>query len=103
RSRPDVSQRGESVAQEIGAAAAFVKTDVTDEASVAVAVETAMARFGTLNGAVNCAGIVLGKRVVGKEGPHELVDFARVININLVGTFNVIRLVATKMAGLPAG
>jgi NAD(P)-dependent dehydrogenase (short-subunit alcohol dehydrogenase family) len=99
----DVGPRGETVAQEIGASAAFVKTDVTDEANVAAAVETAVARFGTLSGAVNCAGIVLGKRVVGKEGPHELADFARVIHINLVGTFNVIRLVAAKMAGLPAG
>jgi NAD(P)-dependent dehydrogenase (short-subunit alcohol dehydrogenase family) len=99
----DVSQRGEAVAGELGPAAAYVRTDVTDEASVAAAVDAAISRFGTLSGAVNCAGIVLGKRVVGKEGPHELADFARVININLVGTFNVIRLVAAKMAALPAG
>ncbi len=99
----DVSQRGEAVAKELGGPAAFVRTDVTDEASVAAAVEAAVSRFGGLNGAVNCAGIVLGQRVVGKDGPHELADFARVININLVGTFNVIRLVAARMAALPAG
>src|SRR5438128_1281068 len=75
----DVSQRGESVAQELGSSATFERADVTDEASVASAVETAVSRFGVLNGAVNCAGIVLGKRVVGKDGPHELPDFARVI------------------------
>jgi NAD(P)-dependent dehydrogenase (short-subunit alcohol dehydrogenase family) len=100
----DVNPRGEAVAAELGtSSAAFVQTDVTDEASVAAAVETAVSRFGGLSGAVNCAGIVLGKRVVGKEGPHPLADFARVIQINLVGTFNVIRLVAARMAALPAG
>jgi NAD(P)-dependent dehydrogenase (short-subunit alcohol dehydrogenase family) len=99
----DVSERGQALAEELGSAAAFARTDVTDEGSVAAAVESAVSRFGTLHGAVNCAGIVIGKRVIGKEGPHELADFARVININLVGTFNVIRLAAAKMATLPAG
>jgi len=55
-------------------------------------------RFGGLQGLVNCAGIVHGEKVVGKEGPHTLAGFVRAININLVGTFNLIRLAAEAMA-----
>jgi NAD(P)-dependent dehydrogenase (short-subunit alcohol dehydrogenase family) len=98
----DVSPRGADVAKELGDAALYVQTDVTSEESVAATVEAAVKRFGGLNGAVNCAGIAIGQRVVGKEGPHKLADFARVINVNLIGTFNVIRLVAAKMAALGA-
>jgi len=99
----DIDSRGEAVARELGSSAAFAQTNVTDEASVTAAIEMAVSRFGGLHGAVNCAGIALGKRVVGKEGPHELPEFARVVHINLVGTFNVVRLAAARMAKLPAG
>jgi NAD(P)-dependent dehydrogenase (short-subunit alcohol dehydrogenase family) len=89
---------GQALAAEIGAGAKFVRTDVTDEASGAAAVAAAAAAFGGLHGLVNCAGIVHGEKVVGKEGPHTLAGFARTININLVGMFNMIRLGADAMA-----
>jgi NAD(P)-dependent dehydrogenase (short-subunit alcohol dehydrogenase family) len=88
---------GQSLAKELGARAKFVRTDVTDEASAKAAVAAAVAGFGTVHGLVNCAGIVYGERVVGKEGPHSLAGFVRTININLVGTFNVLRLAAEAM------
>ena len=89
---------GEALAKELGPAARFVHTDVTHEASVAAAVEAAVSGFGSLSGAVNCAGVAHGARVLGKEGPHDLSAFARVIQINLVGTFNVIRLAAAAIS-----
>jgi NAD(P)-dependent dehydrogenase (short-subunit alcohol dehydrogenase family) len=71
---------------------------VTDAASPQEAVDLAVSAFGGLHGAINCAGIALGMRVLGKEGPHDLATFTRVVNINLIGTFNVIRLAAAAMA-----
>ncbi|MBL8511525.1 MAG: SDR family NAD(P)-dependent oxidoreductase [Betaproteobacteria bacterium] len=82
--------------------ARFISTDVTDEAQVQAAVALALSEFGSLHGAVNCAGIAPGERVVGKNGPHSLAGFTRAININLIGTFNVIRLAAHAMSTLPA-
>lgn len=76
----------------------FVKTDVTSEESVKNAIEKAKNKFGGIHGAINCAGIGPAKRVVGKDGPHPLDFFQKVININLIGTFNVIRLVADEIA-----
>jgi NAD(P)-dependent dehydrogenase (short-subunit alcohol dehydrogenase family) len=89
---------GQALARELGAAARFVRTDVTDEASGKAAVAAAMEGHGGLHGLVNCAGIVHGEKVVGKEGPHTLAGFARTIGINLVGMFNMIRLAADAMA-----
>jgi len=89
---------GQALAAELGANAKFVRTDVTDENGGKAAVTAATAAFGGLHGLVNCAGIVYGERVVGKEGPHALASFARTININLVGMFNMIRLAADAMA-----
>lgn len=89
---------GAKVAAECGAGARFVRTDVTDEASVDGAVRAAIESFGQLSGAVNCAGIAPGERVVGKSGPHSLGLFAKVINVNLIGTFNVTRLVAAAIS-----
>jgi len=88
---------GEALANEVGAAR-FVRTDVTDEASAAAAIAAAIGDFGRVDGLVNCAGIVHGEKVVGKEGPHTLASFARTISINLIGTFNVARLAAAAMA-----
>ena len=76
----------------------FVETDVTDEDSVRSAVEEAL-ELGDLRGAVNCAGIAGAEKVLGREGPHSLDSFARVVEVNLVGTFNVIRLVAEAISG----
>ena len=76
----------------------FVETDVRDEESVRGAVETAVGEFGGLQGAVNCAGIAWAERVLGREAPHELERFRRVVDVNLVGTFNVVRLAAEAIA-----
>jgi NAD(P)-dependent dehydrogenase (short-subunit alcohol dehydrogenase family) len=72
----------------------FVRTDVTDESSVSAVID----RAATLNGVVNCAGIGVAQRTIGRDGPHPLDAFVRVITVNLIGTFNVIRLAAAAMA-----
>ena len=89
---------GSALAEELGTAARFIPTNVTDEASVQHAVEFAADQFGPLRGAINCAGIAIAERVIGREGPHALDSFARVIGSNLIGTFNVIRLAAAVIA-----
>jgi NAD(P)-dependent dehydrogenase (short-subunit alcohol dehydrogenase family) len=89
---------GNALAAELGANARFVRTDVTDEASAKAAVAAALDGFGSLHGIVNCAGIVHGEKVVGKEGPHALASFVRTININLIGSFNITRLAAEAMS-----
>lgn len=92
---------GEAVAAELnarGANARFVETDVSNEDSARNAIETARREFGGLNGLVNCAGIAPAEKVVGKEGAHKLASFARVISVNLVGSFNMIRLAAEAMS-----
>jgi len=98
----DVNPAGEAVAKELGANARFIRTDVTDEASTQAAVDLCVSAFGAIHGAVNCAGVAPGERVVGKTGPHSLANFERAVRINLVGTFNVIRLAAAKMSVQPA-
>jgi NAD(P)-dependent dehydrogenase (short-subunit alcohol dehydrogenase family) len=89
---------GREVARELGAAAFFVEADVCDEGEVRAAVTEARARYGDLHGAINCAGIAPAERVLGKTGPHTLQTFQRVIDVNLIGTFNVLRLAAEAMA-----
>ena len=88
---------GKALAQSLGAKARFVRTDVTDETSAQAAVAAALDAFGAVHGLVNCAGIVYGEKVVGKDGPATLAGFVRVININLIGTFNMTRLAAAAM------
>jgi len=90
--------RGEALAAELGDAAVFCETDVTSEASAAAAVETATSRFGGLRGLVNCAGVAIAERVLGRDGVHTLEAFTRVVQVNLVGTFNMTRLAAAAMA-----
>lgn len=89
---------GEALAAELGPKVRFVETDVTNRASAERAVETALKELGGLHGLVNCAGIALAERTVGKEGPHRLESFSRVINVNLIGTFNMIAVAATAMS-----
>lgn len=90
----DVNQQlGQSLAKELGEAR-FVATDVTDEASVRSAIKVAVDTFGDFRGVVNCAGIASAVRVISKDGPHDLGVFNRMIQVNLIGTFNVIRLAA---------
>lgn len=100
----DVNTDGGQVAEkQLGERAIFVKTDVTDEASVQNAIDTAIQKFGGLNGAVNCAGIAPGERVMGRNGAHSLASFSKVVTINLIGTFNVIRLVAQTIQNAAEG
>ena len=90
---------GRAVAEELGAdAARFVHVDVTDEASVQAGIDAAVSAFGPLHGAVNCAGIAIARKVLSRSGPHPLDHFELVIRVNLIGTFNVIRLAAQAMA-----
>jgi len=88
---------GKAHAASLGAAAQFLKCDVTREEDGKAVIDAALAA-GTLRGLVNCAGIAIGQKTVGRDGPHPLDAFQRVIMINLVGTFNMIRLAATAMA-----
>lgn len=90
-------EAGEKVAAELGANARFVETDVASESSAVNAVQAAISAFGAIHGLVNCAGVAPAEKVVGKEGPHKLESFTRTININLIGTFNMLRLVADAM------
>jgi NAD(P)-dependent dehydrogenase (short-subunit alcohol dehydrogenase family) len=91
-------EAGEATAAALGAAARFVRTDVTSEEDIRGAIAAAREAFGALHGAVSCAGIAAAEKVLGKRGVHPLDAFQRVIQINLVGTFNVIRLAAEAMA-----
>jgi NAD(P)-dependent dehydrogenase (short-subunit alcohol dehydrogenase family) len=92
------SSPGAEVAATMGDRARFAPTDVTDEASVEAAVATA-GRLGTLRVVVNCAGVGTAGRVVSRQGPMPLAQFETVVRVNLVGTFNVIRLTAAAMSG----
>jgi len=89
-------EAGEKLARELGGR--FAKTDVASEADGKAAVALAVKEFGGLHVLVNCAGIGTAERTIGKEAPHDLAHFERVIKVNLVGTFNMIRLAADAMA-----
>jgi NAD(P)-dependent dehydrogenase (short-subunit alcohol dehydrogenase family) len=93
------ADRGKRVADGLGERARFVRTDVTDEDSVRDAVAAAAGTGGGLAVAVSCAGIATAERVLGRQGPHSLARFVTVVQVNLVGTFNVTRLAAEAMAG----
>ena len=86
---------GQQVAEEIGGR--FVRCNVTDEADAQAAVDAARESFGGLTGLVNCAGIGAPQRTVGRDGPIPLDNFSRVIQVNLIGSFNMIRLAAAAM------
>jgi NAD(P)-dependent dehydrogenase (short-subunit alcohol dehydrogenase family) len=89
---------GNALASSIGNGARFVRVDVTNETDVKHAVDAAVREMGGLHGVVNCAGVGIPEKALGKEGPMALANFARVININLNGSFNVIRLAAHAMS-----
>ena len=91
-------QAGQAKAAQHGDTVRFVRADVTSDTDVQRAVETAVQSFGRLDGVVNAAGIAVAERVLPKEGPQPLAHFARTIQINLIGTFNVIRLAAAAMS-----
>ena len=91
------AEKGEALAAELGGRATFVEADVTAEGAVQGAVDAAASAEGGLRISVCCAGIGWAQRTAGKQGPHPLEVFAKVIEINLVGSFNVLRLAATAM------
>ena len=91
------AEPGEALAAELGQNARYAQCDVTDEAAVQGAIDAAKEAFGGLHGAINCAGVAWAQRVVGRSGPHPLDAFSTVLNVNLTGTFNVIRLAAAAM------
>jgi NAD(P)-dependent dehydrogenase (short-subunit alcohol dehydrogenase family) len=91
------SDKGEMLAASIGAGAIFVKTDVTSEADVRQAIQNAIDAFGKINVVINCAGIVNPGKLIGRKGPLPLESFNKVMQLNLVGTLNVIRLAVEQM------
>ena len=91
--------RGQALAAELGGVATFVRADVSNAEDVQAAVARATS-IGTLRASINCAGIGIGKRTIGKDGtPHDLGAFQKVISVNLFGTFNLLRLAASAMVG----
>ncbi len=95
--------KGEALADQLSSSASFIKADVTSAESVSESVDAAAKLFGALNVVVNCAGIAPAAKVLGKKGPHDLALFNKVIEVNLIGTFNVIRLAAEKLAANEPG
>jgi 3-hydroxyacyl-CoA dehydrogenase/3-hydroxy-2-methylbutyryl-CoA dehydrogenase len=89
--------RGQKVASELGDAVIFCMADITDEGNVQAAINKTVEAFGAIHVAVNCAGVGFPAKVLGKEGPLRMDQFNRVVQINLMGTMNVIRLAAEKM------
>lgn len=94
-------ERGREIASQLGDSAIFCKTDVVDEKDVQAAVDAAMASFGAVHIAINCAGVATPAKVLGKKGPMPIEGFTKVVQINLIGTMNVIRLAAEKMVQNP--
>jgi len=90
-------QGGEALAGELGEGAVFAKMDVTNSAEVQAGVDLAMEKFGAVHILVNCAGVGSAMRTVGREAPHDLDAFKKVIDINLIGTFDAIRQSAFQM------
>ncbi len=91
------ASEGEARASELGEAALFAPSDVTSEEEVEGAIASTMEAFGKVTGCINCAGVGTAMKTTGKNGPMPLKHFKMTVEINLVGTFNVLRLAATKM------
>jgi NAD(P)-dependent dehydrogenase (short-subunit alcohol dehydrogenase family) len=96
------AERGTAYARELGDRARFVACDVASEADGKTVIATAR-ELGPLRGLINCAGIAIGEKTVGKDGPHQLDTFSRVVRVNLIGTFNMIRLAAEAMSAHDPG
>lgn len=95
----DINQSAvEAAAERLGNKALGLACDICDAKQVQQALDTAVKQFGALHGLINCAGIVGAQRILGRKGPHDLDDFSRVLNINVIGSFNVLRLAAQVLA-----
>ena len=92
---------GKALEEEVGASVLFVKTDITREEEVTHALDLGIARFGGIHGLVNCAGLGPARRILGKNGVHDLEFFQKIIGVNLTGSFNTLRLAADKMQHNP--
>lgn len=92
------AERGKALANGLGSRVAYVLTDVSDAASARACVQSASERFGGLQGLVNCAGIGVAEKILGKEGPQPLDHFARVVTVNLIGSFNMLTQAAAVMS-----
>lgn len=97
------AEAGQALASELGAHARFAELDVTVDTDAGRAVQEAVSAFGPLAGAICCAGVAPGEKVLGKDGIHSLASFERTLAINVTGTFNVIRHAALAMSQNPAG
>ena len=93
-----VSEAGTALAKELGNSTLFVKTNVVEEEAVQAAIQAAVDTFGGLHVAINCAGTAVAEKVLGKSGPSGLASFTKVVQVNLIGTYNTIRLAAAAMA-----
>lgn len=91
-------ERGDALVKELGEQAVFIKTDVTSEEEVMNAINKAIESFGSINMVINCAGIGVAGKLLSRKGVHSLDMFSKVISINLIGTFNVIRLASEQMS-----
>ncbi|HEX6123483.1 MAG TPA: 3-hydroxyacyl-CoA dehydrogenase [Ktedonobacterales bacterium] len=91
-------EAGEALARELGEAARFINTDVTSEEAMRAAIAAAVRELGGLSILVNCAGIAIAEKVIGKAGAHDLQRFSKVIQVNLIGVFNALRLGAEAMS-----
>lgn len=94
-------EAGQKAQQELGTSSYFEQTDVSDEASAQNSINQAISKFGHLHGLINCAGVAPAEKILGKNGPHGLASYSNVIKINLIGTFNMIRLAAQAMSNNP--
>ena len=95
----DINQLAvEAAAERLGNKALGLACDICDAKQVQQALDTAVKQLGALHGLINCAGIVGAQRILGRQGPHDLDDFVRVLNINVIGSFNMLRLAAQVLA-----
>ena len=99
---PGAQAQADALLREIGAAAFFAPADVTSEEDISRVLDAVATRFGAVNAVVQCAGVATAQRILGKKGVIPLRDFERVLRVNTIGTFNVMRLAAERMAAAPA-